>query len=108
MENKTAKRIVTAICSIATLIVIALIVLVINSSSCSRTMSRWEAEYGHGVNRIVTLYSATGEEIGRWEGNIDVDYTGERVDILFFDEHGNLIDRVVVTPGSGSLVVDQV
>ena len=81
--------------------------LTLISSSCSRQVSRWEAEYGRGVGREVTLYSATGEEIGHWEGTIDVEYVDERVDLMFFDDAGNVVDRVVITPGSGSLVIDQ-
>ena len=92
---------------ITVLLVAFMVWLTLISSSCSRQMSRWEAEYGRGVGREVTLYSATGEEIGHWEGIIDVEYVEERVDLLFFDNNGTVIDRVVVTPGSGSLVVDQ-
>ena len=91
-------------------IVLAVLIvwLTLTSSSCSRQVSRWEAEYGRGVEREVTLYSMTGEEIGHWEGIIDVEYTDGRVDLMFFDENGDFVDRVVVNPGAGSLVVDQV
>ena len=91
-----------------TMLAVLIVWLTLTSSSCSRQVSRWEAEYGRGVEREVTLYSMTGEEIGRWEGIIDVEYTDGRVDLMFFDENGDFIDRVVVNPGAGSLVVDQV
>ena len=106
--TKVAKRVGIGIGIIVLLIVGALVWFTVNSSSCSRTVSRWQAEYGHGVDRVVTLYSATGEEIGHWEGNIDVEYVDGRVDLVFFDSYGRVVDRVVVSPGSGSLVVDQV
>lgn len=108
MDTKVVKRIGTATAILAFAVVAVLVWLVVNSSSCSRTFSRWEAEYGRGVERVVTLYSATGEEIGRWEGVIDVEYVEERVDMVFFDERGVVNGRVVVSPGSGSLVVTQV
>ena len=93
---------------IVAVIAVAVIWLTITSSSCSRQISRWQAEYGRGINREVTLYSATGEEIGRWEGIIDMEYVDERVDLMFFDENGSVVDRVTINPGSGSLVIYQV
>lgn len=108
MDTKVIKKASTAVAVLAFAVVAFLVWLAVNSSSCSRTVSRWEAEYGHGVERVVTLYSATGEEIGRWEGIIDVEYLDDRIDMVFFDGNGAVSDRVVVNPGSGSLVVDQV
>ena len=37
-----------------------------------------------------------------------LEYVDGRVDLVFFDGYGRVVDRVVVSPGSGSLVVDQV
>ena len=108
-DTKNRKTVVLAVVGIlVTALTVFFIWLALTSSSCSRTVSRWEAEYGRGVDRVVTLYSATGEEIGTWQGIIDVSYETDRVDLLFFDENGAVIDRVVITPGSGTLVVDQV
>ncbi len=108
-DTKNRRKVVLAVVGIlVTALSVLFIWLALTSSSCSRTVSRWEAEYGHGVDRVVTLYSATGEEIGTWQGIIDVSYETDRVDLLFFDENGTVIDRVVITPGSGMLVVDQV
>ena len=110
MENKdkAVKRAFSIAAVIVTALAIFVIWITVTSSSCSRQVSRWEAEYGHGVDREVTLYSATGEEIGHWEGTIDVEYVDDRADLMFFDEYGNVVDRVVINPGSGTLVVDQV
>lgn len=97
---------------VALAILIAIIIwFTVNSSSCSREVTRWRSEYGYGVERVVTLYSATGEEIDQWRGIIDVDYEeygGTHADLMFFDEDGNVVDRVIVDVGSGTLVVDQV
>lgn len=92
---------------IAVLLLAGIIWLAVNSSSCSRTLSRWQAEYGRGVEREVTLYSASGEQVGHWEGIIDVEYIDDRVDPVFFDERGAVSDRVIVNPGAGTLVVDE-
>lgn len=107
-SGKIAKRIGIGVAFVVALLAFLLFWFTVNSSTCSRNVSRWQAEYGHGVDRVVTLYSATGEEIGRWEGNIDVEYIDGRVDLVFFDGLGRVVDRVVINPGSGSVVVDQV
>ncbi|MCR4870928.1 MAG: hypothetical protein K5859_06505 [Atopobiaceae bacterium] len=107
MKRGVKIAVVIGTCLLSVLAVL-IVWLTLTSSSCSRQVSRWEAEYGRGVEREVTLYSMTGEEIGHWEGIIDVEYTDGRVDLMFFDENGDFIDRVVVNPGAGSLVVDQV
>ncbi|MBE6480128.1 MAG: hypothetical protein E7Z98_06430 [Olsenella sp.] len=106
-SGKIAKRIGIGVAFVVALLAFLLFWFTVNSSTCSRNVSRWQAEYGHGVDRVVTLYSATGEEIGRWEGNIDVEYIDGRVDLVFFDSLGRVVDRVVINPGSGSVVVDQ-
>ena len=107
-EHVKSRTVFNVIAAIVAVLAVVAIWLTIMSSSCSRQISRWQAEYGRGINREVTLYSATGEEIGHWEGIIDVEYVDDRVDLMFFDENGNVVDRVTVTPGSGSLVIDQV
>ena len=107
MDTKLLKRSVLAV--IGTVILVAGLVawFIFNSSSCSRTFSRWEAEYGHGVEREVTLYSASGEQVGHWEGVIDVEYIDDRVDLIFFDSYGRVNDRVIINPGAGTLVIDE-
>lgn len=111
----TAVRTVKRVGGIAGAIVVLLLAVVIwftvNSSSCSREVTRWRSEYGYGVERVVTLYSATGEQIDQWEGIIDVDYDeygSTHADLMFFDEDGNVVDRVIIDVGAGTLVVEQV
>lgn len=106
-----SKKIAARIGRVAGVILIALLIGFVwfrfGSSSCSRQLTRMESEYGRGVLREVTLYTASGEQIGHWEGRIDVEYIADRVDLVFFNEYGIASDRVVINPGSGSLVVDE-
>lgn len=79
-------------------------------STCSRAQERRESEYGLGVKRQVVLYSVTGEPVESWVGIIDVQYVTEsggpsRADLLVFDESGNVLKRIIVSPGAGQLVV---
>lgn len=76
-------------------------------ASCTREINRMETDFGKGVPRTVTLYSATGEVVQRWEGVIDAEYNDDgHVDLLFFDDEGNVLDRVIVSVGGGSLIID--
>ena len=76
-------------------------------ASCTRELNRMETDFGKGVARTVTLYSATGEQVQSWEGIIDAEYSDDgHVDLLFFDEEGNVQDRIIVSVGGGSLVID--
>lgn len=56
-----------------------------------------------GLNRVVVVYSATGEELCRYEGTFDVDYSNGRV--LFDDDNGK---RHVIYFTNGTVVVDEV
>ena len=89
-----------------TVLAVLIVWLTLTSSSCSRQVSRWEAEYGRGVEREVTLYSMTGEEIGRWEGIIDVEYTDGRVDLMFFDENGDEYLQVDLNNALAKIIPD--
>lgn len=76
-------------------------------ASCTRELNRMETDFGKGVPRTVTLYSATGQQVQSWNGIIDVEYGDDgHVDLLFFDQDGNVQDRIIVSVGGGSLVVD--
>lgn len=76
-------------------------------ASCTRELNRMETDFGKGVPRTVTLYSATGEVVQRWEGVIDAEYSDDgHVDLLFFDDEGNVLDRIIVSVGGGSLIID--
>ena len=64
----------------ATCIMIALCgVLSGCSASFQRGMKDIASEYGGGLNRTLTAYSATGEKIGEWKGKIDVEISENKV-----------------------------
>ena len=75
----------------AALILIAIVMMITASllAGCSaefqRQMKDVQSNYGGGLNRTVTAYSATGEEIGKWQGKIDVKENENKV---LFDLNG--------------------
>lgn len=83
------------------------------NSGIEREKLKRESEFGYGVARTVKAYSSTGEPIGEWHGNIDVEYVSEkteggvgdtRVDLVFFDGD-TATDRIVIS-GGAIVVVD--
>ena len=81
------------------------------NSDRARNQLRNESEDNYGVMRTVTAYSQTGEKIGEWHGQIDVQYVCSsdtvhdmgRVDIVIFDGI-EPVDRVIIS--GGIVVVD--
>ena len=77
------------------------------NSDKARNQLRQETEDNYGIERTVTAYSTTGEQIGQWHGKIDVQYatsssgTWERVDVVIFDGE-TPVDRIII---SGAIVV---
>ncbi len=89
---------------IAALVAVALVGC--TNSDRVRNQLRDESEDNYGIERTVTAYSSTGEEIGQWHGKIDVQYVGgtsyaERVDVVVFDGE-TPVDRIII---SGATVV---
>ena len=84
-----------------------------SNSGIERQKLKQESEMGYGVARTVKAYSATGEQIGEWHGNIDVEYASDkteggvgdtRVDLVFFDG-STATDRIVIS-GAAIVVTD--
>lgn len=71
-------------------------------ASWERKKKNWSSELGNGLDRIVRVYSATGELIETYEGKFDIDYDSNRV--LFDDENGN---RHCVYFENGTVLVDE-
>ena len=99
--------------TIATLLM-ALALVGCTNSDKARNQLRQEAEDNYGIERTVTAYSTTGEQIGQWHGKIDVQYTTnssqyttnsswgwERVDVVIFDGE-TPVDRIII---SGAIVI---
>lgn len=67
-------------------------------SSFSRNVKSAVSDYSGGLNRTVTLYDNTGEEIKSWHGKIDLESNDQEV---FFDLNGK---RVII---QGGIVVSE-
>ena len=87
---------------VAALIVSVLSIVIVcglaGCSSCSRSVKSMSSEIGGGLNRTVTLYDNTGNEIKSWNGKIDLEYNDQEV---FFDLNGK---RVII---QGGIVVSE-
>jgi uncharacterized lipoprotein YehR (DUF1307 family) len=82
-----------------------MITLIFSFTGCTsweRTKKNWSTEMNEGLNREVIVYSSTGEEIWRFEGKIDIDYTDER--ILFDDENNK---RHTIYFKGGTVIVNE-
>ncbi len=72
-------------------------------ASFEREVKNLESELNNGLNREVIVYSATGEEISRFEGKFDIQYENGRV--LFDDENGK---RHCIYFENGTVVVNEI
>lgn len=74
-----------------------------STASGSRAVKTQQSNLDNGIQRTVTVYSATGEVIKEYEGKFDVEYDDDR--ILFDDENG--LRHVIYYP-TGTVVIDEV
>ncbi len=74
-----------------------------STASGSRAVKTQQSNLDNGIQRTVTVYSATGEIIKKYEGKFDVEYDDDR--ILFDDEKG--LRHVIYYP-TGTVVIDEV
>lgn len=66
----------------------------VKSAGFQRELKDWRSEHNGGIERVVTAYSYTGEELGQWEGKFDI---SEQSDEIKFDmENGK---RVIIRGG---------
>ena len=84
-------------------VIISVTMLTGCSASCGRVMKDWDNEFNNGINREITVYSATGEEVWHFEGKFDIVYTDGRV---LFDDENNL--RHVIYFQNGTVIVNEV
>lgn len=82
---------------IAALIVSVLAIVTVcglsGCSSCSRSVKSISSDIDGGLDRTVTLYDNTGNEIKSWHGKIDLESNDQEV---FFDLNGK---RVIIQGG---------
>ena len=83
MEGKTS--IIGKI--IAVIVVIGIIVglgfLCWNCESCQRVLKSIDSDMNGGLNRIVTVYSYTGDVIATHKGKLDIEYNESNNKVLF-------------------------
>lgn len=65
-----------------------------STESAKRFWKSWESNWEGGIERTVTAYSYTGEQLGSWSGRFDLEEHEDRV--VFDDEDGN---RVIIRGG---------
>lgn len=92
----------TAIKSVIAIVIVAAIgiicFLTFGSESFQRYAKSIFSDYGGGLERKVTVYSNTGEEIRSWEGKFDVSSSETET---YFDVNGK---RVII---HGGIVIDE-
>lgn len=65
-----------------------------STESAKRFWKSWDSNWEGGIERTVTAYSYTGEELGKWSGRFDLEEHEDRV--VFDDEDGR---RVIIRGG---------
>lgn len=74
------------------IIIVAMAIMLMLATSCAsleRDMKDLKSDFGHGLNRIVTVYTADGEVLKTYEGKIDLAPT--EGGIVKFDLNGQRI-----------------
>lgn len=85
------------------ILALSLVLSLTGCSSCDRWNKSMDSEFGNGLLREVIVYSATGEEIWRFKGKFDIDYSSGR--ILFDDENNK---RHTVYFQNGTIIINEI
>lgn len=72
-------------------------------ASFTRSLKNAQSEWSGGLNRIIKVYSATGELIETYEGKFDINYEDDR---LLFDD-ANTGERHCIYYSTGIVTVDE-
>lgn len=96
--NITRRKAVYIAALIVSVLAIVTVCGLAGCSSCSRSVKSMSSDIGGGLNRTVTLYDNTGNEIKSWNGKIDLESNDQEV---FFDLNGK---RVII---QGGIVVSE-
>lgn len=84
---------------IAMIVIVGIMaVMLCGCESCSRASKSIASDFGGGLNRTVTVYSNTGEEIKSWSGKFDVTESESEV---YFDLDGK---RIII---HGGIVINE-
>ena len=86
-ENIAARITIPIICVLATIgVLIGMLWYFGNTASGQRAMVDQQSDLGNGLDRIVRVYTATGDIIAEFEGKIDID--GNDGGYVLFDYEG--------------------
>lgn len=96
--NITKRRVAFIAAIVVSVMAIVIVCGLAGCSSCSRSVKSMNSDIGGGLNRTVTLYDNTGNEIKSWHGKIDLESNDKEV---FFDLNGK---RVII---QGGIVVSE-
>lgn len=96
--NITKRRVAFVAALIVSVLAIVIVCGLAGCSSCSRSLKSATSDISGGLDRTVTLYDNTGNEIKSWHGKIDLESNDQEV---FFDLNGK---RVII---QGGIVVSE-
>ena len=96
--NITKRRVAFIAALVVSVVAILIICGMSGCSSCSRSVKSISSDIDGGLDRTVTLYDNTGNEIKSWHGKIDLESNDQEV---FFDLNGK---RVII---QGGIVVSE-
>lgn len=99
LKRVRKSTVIKTVVAIATVVIIGIFCfLMFGSESFQRYAKSIFSDYGGGLERKVTVYSNTGEEIRSWEGKFDVSSSETET---YFDVNGK---RVII---HGGIVIDE-
>lgn len=96
--NITRRKAVYIAALVVSVLAIVTVCGLAGCSSCSRSVKSVTSDIDGGLDRTVTLYDNTGNEIKSWHGKIDLESNDQEV---FFDLNGK---RVII---QGGIVVSE-
>ena len=96
--NITKRRVAFVAALIVSVLAIVTVCGLAGCSTFSRNVKSATSDINGGLNRTVTLYDNTGNEIKSWRGKIDLESNDQEV---FFDLNGK---RVII---QGGIVVSE-
>ena len=96
--NITKRRVALIAALVVSVLAIVIVCGLAGCSSCSRSVKSISSDIDGGLDRTVTLYDNTGNEIKSWHGKIDLESNDQEV---FFDLNGK---RVII---QGGIVVSE-
>ena len=86
------------ICVIVFVVIVGVVAL-LGTSTAQRTLKSVSSDFGGGLDRTVTVYDYSGNEIRSWTGKFDVSESENEV--YFDDENGK---RVII---HGGIVINE-